>query len=249
MPRETGKPNSWKLMETILAARPDLPEPRRASERRVAATPHCPSPNLSSKIATSAAIASDSSTPSVSISTSLPMPAASIITPMMLLALTRRPRRARKTSLLKLPASLLSLAEARACRPSLLLILIVALIIASGLARLVLRPRRRHLHDALRRTGHGAGERGIERFVLIAKRAPEHGHVDAGDDLDVNAVGQALGDVAGRRAEDVGEDQDIRRRQPREHLSALGLDLLDRPVGQDVERTELARALRKSMFG
>jgi hypothetical protein len=52
------------------------------------------------------------------------MPAASIITPMMLLALTRRSPRLIQTSQGKLPASLVSLAEARACRPSLLLMVV-----------------------------------------------------------------------------------------------------------------------------
>src|SRR5664279_1906522 len=155
--------------------------------------------------ATSAAIAASSSSPSVSISTSAPMPAASIITPMMLLAFTRRPPRLRATSQRKLPASLLSLAEARACSPSLLLILTVAFI-ASCLQRLVLRPGRCDLNHALRRAGHGPRHDGIERLVGIAQGAPEHGHVDAGDDLHVHAVGQALRHVARRRPEHVGED-------------------------------------------
>ena len=47
---------------------------------------------------------------------------------MMLLALTRRPLRAERYLARKLPASCVSLADARACRPSLLLILTVALI-------------------------------------------------------------------------------------------------------------------------
>src|SRR5580765_8005721 len=171
--------------------------------------------------ATSAFIAAASSSPSVSSSTSLPIPAASIITPMMLLALTRRLLRLMKTSLRKLPASLLSLAEARACRPSLLLILAVALITAAPFQRLVLRSRRRDLHDALGGAGDGAREHRFQRFFAMAERAPEHWHVDAGDDLDANAIGQALGDVAGRGAEDVGEDQDFGRAQALEDLPAL----------------------------
>ena len=51
-----------------------------------------------------------------------PLPAASIMTPMMLLALTRRPLRSRFTSHLKRVAVCVSLAEALACRPSLLTI-------------------------------------------------------------------------------------------------------------------------------
>jgi hypothetical protein len=52
--------------------------------------------------------------PSVSMVTSLPMPAASIMTPMMLLALTRRSPLAIQTSHGKLPANLVNLADARA---------------------------------------------------------------------------------------------------------------------------------------
>ncbi len=55
------------------------------------------------------------------------MPAASIITPMMLLALMRRSPLLMKTSHGKLPASLVSLAEARACSPNLLLMVISVL--------------------------------------------------------------------------------------------------------------------------
>jgi len=54
------------------------------------------------------------------IVTVLPMPAASIITPMMLFALIRRPLRVIQTSDWKLPASCVSLADARACSPNLL---------------------------------------------------------------------------------------------------------------------------------
>jgi len=48
------------------------------------------------------------------------MPAASIITPMMLLAFTRRPLRAIHTAAAYFEAIWVSLAEARACSPSLL---------------------------------------------------------------------------------------------------------------------------------
>jgi putative hemolysin len=56
---------------------------------------YSPSPNLSAIIAFNAFIASASSGPSVSISIVVPRPAASIITPMMLLAFTRRSLRDR----------------------------------------------------------------------------------------------------------------------------------------------------------
>ena len=60
-------------------------------------------------------MASCSRSPSVSSVTSAPIPAASIMTPMMLFALTLRSPRLSHTSHGKLPASLVSLAEARAC--------------------------------------------------------------------------------------------------------------------------------------
>ena len=66
---------------------------------RVTLGAYWPSPNLSLISAVSATIAACSSGPVTSISTTLPIPAASIITPMMLLALTRRSLRVMKTSL------------------------------------------------------------------------------------------------------------------------------------------------------
>src|SRR5690606_22443784 len=116
---------------------------------------HSPSPNLSSMSATMASIADCSSAPSVSMSTAAPWPAASIITPMMLLALTRRSPRAIQTSHLNVPASLVSLAEARACRPSLLLMVAVVLIMR-GSSGLVLGRGEGHLHHALRGADQGA---------------------------------------------------------------------------------------------
>src|SRR5436309_2464717 len=61
-----------------------------------------------------------SSAPSVSRMTLLPLFAASIITPMMLFALTLRPLRDMLTSQGNFAASWVSFAEARACRPRLL---------------------------------------------------------------------------------------------------------------------------------
>ena len=61
-----------------------------------------------------ASFACCSSAPSVSSSTSEPSPAASIMMPMMLLALTRRLLRVMNTSHWKLLASFVSLADARA---------------------------------------------------------------------------------------------------------------------------------------
>ena len=69
------------------------------------------------------------------------------MTPMMLLALTRRSPLASQISQGKLPANLVSLAEARACNPNLLLMVVVVLIIF--LLHLILWRCCRYLHDAL----------------------------------------------------------------------------------------------------
>ena len=147
MPRDTGRPKTWKLMRCIVAA------PRRHRGRHATVVParrwpacgprsYSPSPNLSS-ISAAQRVHRRLLVLAVGLdSTSLPMPAASIITPMMLLALTRRPLRLMQTSLGKLPASLVSLAEARACRPSLLLMVSGRFDHGRRLGRLVLRPRR-----------------------------------------------------------------------------------------------------------
>src|SRR5487761_2381164 len=142
-----------------------------------------------------------SSSPSTSNSTRLPIPAASIITPMMLLALTRRSLRVMKTSLLKVPANLVNLADARACRPSLLLMVTWVLIISARFECLVLRFRGRHLHHALRGAGHRAHHNRFERFGCVAKYAPQHRLVDASDHPNLRTDAQALGHVAGRGTE------------------------------------------------
>src|SRR6185369_16776110 len=152
-----------------------------------------------------ASIASCSRSPLVSTVTSLPMPAASIITPMMLLALTRRSPLLTQTSQGKLPASLVSLAEARACRPSLLLIVVVVRIIVSS--RLVLRRGDRHLHHALGSADHGPRHQCLQRLVAIAHAAQQHGQVHASDQARFDAVDQLLRHVARRGAENVGEHE------------------------------------------
>src|SRR4029079_6423434 len=106
---------------------------------------YSPSPNLSRMSCSSAARALSASLPSASIFTVLPIPAASIITPMMLFALTRRPLRESQSSHSKLPASWVSLAEARACSPSLLTISASALGIQT--------PVGVHVHEAFRASG------------------------------------------------------------------------------------------------
>src|SRR6185312_15976462 len=86
--------------------------------------PYSPSSNFAAKSASTAARAASSSGPSASTSTVEPIPAASIITPMMLFAFTRRPARAIQTALLNCEAVCVSFAEARACRPSLFVMVI-----------------------------------------------------------------------------------------------------------------------------
>src|ERR1700748_3404856 len=141
------------------------PLPRLNAGERPAA--YWPSPNLSLTSAVIASAACCSSSPSGSSSTSAPRPAASIMMPMMLLALTRRPLRDMNTSHLKLLASFVSLAEARACKPSLLLMTREVRIIRDRGLDLVLRARLRHLHDPLRGAGHRAGDQRVERFAQV----------------------------------------------------------------------------------
>src|SRR6185312_13703779 len=73
--------------------------------------PHAPSSNLRSNSAATASNASASSGPSARNTSGMPMPAASIITPMMLFALTARPPLTSHTVALKPWTSCTSLAE------------------------------------------------------------------------------------------------------------------------------------------
>ncbi len=79
----------------------------------------------------------------------LPCPAASIITPMIDFALTRRPFLEIQTSEEKRLATWVTCAEGRACRPSLLLMVKSLVIIALRLVTLVLHRRRGNRHHAL----------------------------------------------------------------------------------------------------
>src|SRR3990167_3962822 len=154
---------------------------------------HSPSPNLSAISASSASMASCSCAPLVSISTEVPMPAASIITPMMLLALMRRSPRLMKTSQGKLPARLVSLADARACRPSLLLMVVWVLIMRSRV--LVLGCRDGHLHHSLGAPHHGALDQGVQRLGPVAHGAQQHRQVHAGHQPGLTAFHQSLRNV------------------------------------------------------
>src|SRR5690606_31166686 len=131
-------------------------------------------PKPDSTSSTSAASASSSSGPSVSMSRVLPLPAASIMTPMMLLALMRRPLRVIQTSAEKPVATWVMRAEVLAWIPSLLTTVTSALRIRRPVVvaqpRVLAQPRRDvlafalgvevgdhvagHLHDRIARGGH-----------------------------------------------------------------------------------------------
>src|SRR6201984_908086 len=102
----------------------------------------------------------------------LPLPAASIITPMMLFAFTLRPFRESETSHWYFAASCVSLADARACIPSLLTISTSC----CPIQRSDLDVQSSVAASADRLLGHG-----IQIAVAISERAHEHGQVDAGD--------------------------------------------------------------------
>src|SRR5262245_55746245 len=106
-----------------------------------------------------ACMASASSGPSVSSTMVEPWDAASIITPMMLLALTRRPLRLTQMSLWYWPATWVSFAEARACSPSRFTI--------STSRCSILDDQRRYAHDAVAAAAHRLGDYGGKRPVAI----------------------------------------------------------------------------------
>src|SRR5712671_5970773 len=181
---------------------------------------YSPSPNLSPISCRIAASACSASAPSASTVTLEPLPAASIITPMMLLALTRRPLRVIQISEAKAVAVWVSFAEARACRPSLLTISVIALAIAA-LVRV-------HVHDALAAAGARLLHHLGERLLAMRERPHQHRQVGPREALHL-AVLQELGrHVRGRGAEHVGEHQyaravvDARQRFSAAHQQGLG---------------------------
>src|SRR5512139_3155615 len=166
---------------------------------------YSPSSNLSAMSFCSAAIAASASSPCASMSSEAPLPAASIITPMMLLAFTRRPLRASQISQAKPLASCVSLAEARACSPSLLTIWTSAVAIP---ASVILSARiRAHVYHALGAARKGLFDHRGELLVAVGERADQHRQVDPGDALDPAGLEQAQRDVARGGAEDVGEHE------------------------------------------
>src|SRR5262245_12637051 len=149
-----------------------------------------------------ASIAWPSSEPSVSTMRVEPWAAASIITPMMLLALTRRPFRVTQTLALNWPATCVSLAEARACNPSLLMI-------STSRCSIVNDERGGgYPHYAVAAAAHRLGDDRLQRLVAVGQDPDQHGKVDAGHALDLARHEQLGGDIGGRAAVHVGEDQD-----------------------------------------
>src|ERR1700754_2090213 len=153
-----------------------------------------PSSNLRSNSSTTAARAASSSSPMARTVSAVPMPAASIITPMMLCAFTSRPLLMIHTVDLKLETSWTSLAEARACRPS----------------RLDTTMSRSSMVDenpSATATGRDLGQFG-QRFIRIIEYAQEHRQVQPRDAAQVHAqLAQGKTDIARRRAIKVGEDE------------------------------------------
>src|SRR5512141_844356 len=125
---------------------------------------------------TSASIASSSFGPLVSSVSLEPLPAASIITPMMLFALTLRPLRSMWISHGYFAASWVSLAEARACSPSLLM---------TSTSRRCIAGIDLEMQHAFASAGDGLLDHGVHALGSVGERAHEHGEVDAGDRLDV----------------------------------------------------------------
>src|SRR5690606_17097320 len=198
MPCETGRPWTVKVMRAYSSS------PKRSAIK----------PSM-------ACMAGSASGPSMSTITLVPLAAASIITPMMLLAFTRRPLRSIQTSLRNWLAVWVSLAEARACRPSLLMISI-------SLRGIPFSPDVQH---AVAGTADGALDQRVHVALAVGQRAQQHRQVQPGDALDATRLEQLARDVRRRRSEDV-----------RQHQHALtGIDPLQHVAGgrQQVERVVL----------
>src|SRR5450759_62201 len=160
------------------------------------------SPNLSLMSASIADMASASSAPLVSSSTVVPLLAASIITPMMLFALTRRLARAIHTSLVKRLAVCVSFAEARACRPGLLIIS------SSCLSMLVSGILEWHSHNTFRAAGkHFFNQLGKRDPTAIVECAKQHRQVHSCHTFDVSGIQHLAGDVRWGGAVHVGQHQ------------------------------------------
>src|SRR5437867_6364258 len=145
-----------------------------------------------------ASIASLSSGPSVSSTIRLPLPAASIITPMMLFALTLRPLRPSETSHWYLAASWVSFAAARACNPSLLMI-------STSCCRIDRIDF--DVEHPVTTTADSLLDKRVHALTAVSKRPHQHRQIDTCDAFDASWRKQFACKIAGCRAEDVGEDQ------------------------------------------
>src|SRR5882672_8366517 len=173
MPPETPAPCSVKLAAMAPVFSPGF-------------TAYSSSPKRSPISLTSAESAASASSPSASMRTLLPLPAASIITPMMLFAFTRRPLRDSQTSAAKAPATSVSLAAARACRPNLFTISASVCAIADV---------RGEMDDALASAADRLLDDRGKRLVAIGERADQHRQARAGEALDAPGCKQPRGDV------------------------------------------------------
>src|SRR5437773_2088023 len=148
------------------------------------------SPKRSAMRRTTAASALSASSPSASMTTRLPLPAASIMTPMMLFAFTRRPLRNSHTSAAKFPASCVSFAAARACSPSLLTISASA----RGIARV-----RIQLDHAVPPAAHRLVDHRGERLVAIGERPYQHGEARPRQAFDLESLFCEPGEESSQR--------------------------------------------------
>src|SRR6476620_11848817 len=157
-----------------------------------------PSPKYSPTSFDIASIACSSSGPEISTVIFDPLPAASIITPMMLFAFTLRPLRITCTSLSNFAASCVSLADARACRPSLLMI---------SSSRRCMERSGFDMQHAFATTGHGLLDERVHALRAVSECSHQHRQADAGDHFDAPRFGEFRREVARRRAVDVGQDR------------------------------------------
>src|SRR6267142_2774025 len=196
MPPDTPAPCRVKL--AVIAA--VVPAVVAAVTVRVSSgfTDYSSSPKRSPISLTSAVSAASASSPSASMTTRLPLPAASIITPMMLFALTRRPLRDSHTSAAKAPATSVSLAAARACKPSLFTISASVCAIADVGSE---------MDDPFASAAHRFFDERGQGLVAIGERADQHRQARPGEPLDPPGLQEPRGDVRRRRAEHVGQDQ------------------------------------------
>src|SRR5258708_5293370 len=184
---------------------------------------------------TTAASAPSASSPSASMTTRLPLPAASIMTPMMLFAFTRRPLRDSHTSAAKPPATRVSFAAARACSPSLLTIPASA----CGIAGV-----RIQVDHAVPSAAHRLVDHGGERFIAVGERTDQHGETCPRQAFDFAGLEQARGDVRRRRAQNVGEhEHPVAAVELARELLGLRQDRVGIVVDRDAQLLYLQRPL------